>query len=156
MHEIYYECTVDQALIKEAAVLETVSAVIDLLGFKNKISLSLILCSDEEIKEVNHDTRNKDKATDVLSFPMQGEDEFITITPQHIGDIMISFDTLVRQASVLGHTNMDEFIRLLIHGMLHIKGYDHETEQESILMQQEEDRISLLLEEQGIAKENLI
>jgi probable rRNA maturation factor len=76
--------------------------------------------SDREMRRVNRDFRGKDKTTDVLSFP--GEEG-------HLGDVMISVPTARRQAAEAGHGVDRELKVLLLHGVLHCMGYDHETDQ---------------------------
>lgn len=88
----------------------------------NQYEISLLLTDDETIKQLNKEYRNKDKSTDVLSFPM--EDEIM------LGDIAISVDTAKRQAEE-AEINLDrETAFLFIHGLLHLLEYDHETSQE--------------------------
>lgn len=88
----------------------------------NQYEISLLLTDDETIRQLNKEYRNKDKSTDVLSFPM--EDDIM------LGDIAISVDTAKRQAEE-AEINIDrETAFLFIHGLLHLLGYDHETSQE--------------------------
>ena len=88
----------------------------------NQYEISLLLTDDETIRQLNKEYRNKDKSTDVLSFPM--EDDIM------LGDIAISVDTASRQAAE-AEINIDrETAFLFIHGLLHLLGYDHETSQE--------------------------
>lgn len=88
----------------------------------NQYEISLLLTDDETIRQLNKEYRNKDKSTDVLSFPM--EDEIM------LGDIAISVNTAKRQAEEV-EINLDrETAFLFIHGLLHLLGYDHETSQE--------------------------
>ncbi|MFY9822238.1 MAG: rRNA maturation RNase YbeY [Thermoanaerobaculia bacterium] len=82
-------------------------------------SLGVRFCSDREMRRVNREYRNLDKTTDVLSFP--GEDG-------HVGDILISIPTACRQAAAAGHGTEREIRTLLLHGVLHCLGYDHETD----------------------------
>ncbi len=88
-------------------------------------SLGVRFCSDREMRRVNLSFRNLDKTTDVLSFP--GEDE----ETGHLGDILISVPTARRQAAA-GYHGVDtielELRTLLLHGVLHCLGYDHETD----------------------------
>lgn len=88
----------------------------------NEYEISLLITDDETIRQYNKEYRNKDRATDVLSFPM--EDEII------LGDIAISFDTAKRQAEEAGINADRETAFLFIHGLLHLLGYDHETSYE--------------------------
>ncbi|MGK7346124.1 MAG: rRNA maturation RNase YbeY [Candidatus Nitrospinota bacterium M3_3B_026] len=87
--------------------------------------LSVLLTDDAEIRSLNRDYRGKDRPTDVLSFS-QREGEFPGVAPEQLGDVVISLDTAARQAEKLGHSLDDEVERLLVHGVLHLAGYDHE------------------------------
>ena len=85
-------------------------------------SLGVRFCSDREMRRINLSFRNQDKTTDVLSFP--GEDS-------HLGDVLISVPTARRQAAAAYHgvdTIELELKTLLLHGVLHCLGYDHETD----------------------------
>lgn len=82
-------------------------------------SFGVRFVSDREMRRVNRDFRGKDKATDVLSFP--GGDG-------HLGDVMVSVPTARRQAAGAGHGVERELKVLLLHGVLHCLGYDHETD----------------------------
>ncbi len=91
--------------------------------------LSILLCDDSVIHEINLEHRNKDKPTDVLSFPQA---EFISPEVlgegQHLamlGDVVISLDTAERQARGRGRPLLEEVRFLLAHGVLHLLGYDH-------------------------------
>jgi len=86
------------------------------LGFDGR-ELSVLLTGNEEIRELNREYRGKDKPTDVLSFPM--EDEHL------LGDIVISTEKAASQAVEFGVTVDEEMARLLVHGLLHLAGYDH-------------------------------
>jgi probable rRNA maturation factor len=83
-----------------------------------KKALELIFTTDEEIKEMNLEFRGIDKATDVLSFPL--DDDFLA------GSIVISIDKVNSVADELKHTREQELILLFIHALLHIVGFDHE------------------------------
>jgi probable rRNA maturation factor len=104
--------------------------------------LSLLVTTDPHIQELNRDFRGKDKPTDVLSFP-QLEGDHIGPSPISLGDVVISLDTTLRQAQEIGHSPGNEVLRLLIHGILHLLGYDHEDvpEEEVLEMQRVEDQI---------------
>jgi probable rRNA maturation factor len=94
---------------------------LEILGL-SKVELSIALVSDAQIKRLNKLYRNKDKPTDVLSFPIGEKVEDWLI----LGDIVISVDTAKRQAQELGHSLEEELKRLLVHGLVHLLGYDHE------------------------------
>jgi probable rRNA maturation factor len=87
------------------------------------LEIELILTHNDEIAEINHEFRNIDKPTDVLSFP---SDPF---PGAPLGSIMISVDKVQSVAKELGHSNDEEMALLFIHGMLHLLGFDHEIDQ---------------------------
>ncbi len=86
--------------------------------------LELILCDDETIRELNREYRGKDRPTDVLSFPLDG-----VLPHQPLGSLVVSADRVREKASELGHTEAEELTLLFIHGLLHLLGYDHETDE---------------------------
>jgi len=88
--------------------------------------ISLKLTDDEEMRELNKKHRSLDKTTDVLSFPMN---ETKIIEENILGDIVISVDTLRKQAKKYDMTINDELAFLYVHGLLHLLGYDHEISQ---------------------------
>jgi len=82
--------------------------------------IELILTTNEEIKKLNKIHRNKDKETDVLSFPLEN------FPGMPLGSIIISVDTAKKGANEFGHSIEDEIKLLFIHGLLHLLGFDHE------------------------------
>jgi probable rRNA maturation factor len=94
---------------------------LEVLGLNNA-ELSIVLVSDAQIKRLNKLYRNKDKPTDVLSFPIGEKVNGWLI----LGDVVISVDTAKRQAKELGCSLEEELKRLLVHGLVHLLGYDHE------------------------------
>ena len=101
-----------------------------------KVYLSIRIVDDKNIQEINKQSRGKDKSTDVLSFPAPS----IPSPFMNLGEIIISYETLLRQAIEIGHSKEDEFYRLLVHGVLHLLGFDHEiSEKEEKKMQKKED-----------------
>lgn len=95
--------------------------------------LSLLLTDDRRIRIVNRDWRGFDKATNVLSFPA-APPERIAMSPV-LGDIVIAFETVAREAQAEGKDLADHFSHLVIHGLLHLLGEDHETEAEAQRME---------------------
>ena len=92
-------------------------------GSPENSQLSMVFCDDEAIKELNNEYRSKNEPTDVLSFPMELENFVPEI--RMLGDIVISTDTAIRQAKEYNHSVMTEIVILMIHGLLHLHGYDH-------------------------------
>src|SRR6056297_1070587 len=86
-------------------------------------TLSVINCTDSMIRELNNQYRGVDQPTDVLTFTLndEGLDE-----PTELGDIFLSIDTIKRQSSYWNNTPEQEYLFMIIHGLLHICGYEHE------------------------------
>jgi probable rRNA maturation factor len=95
--------------------------------------LSLLLTDDRRIRIVNRDWRGFDKATNVLSFPA-APPERIATSPV-LGDIVVAYETVEREAAAEGKSLADHFSHLVIHGLLHLLGEDHETEAEAQRME---------------------
>ena len=89
---------------------------------KSNSSATVAFVSDKKIRELNRQFRDIDKATDVLSFPSGGPDE------AELGDVAISVDTAAAQAKENGLKFENEIAQLILHGLLHLSGYDHETD----------------------------
>lgn len=88
--------------------------------------LSILIVDDPAIAELNLEYLNREGATNVIAFPMQ-EGRFAGITPQLLGDVVISADTTMREAGDAGIDFQERLTELLIHGILHLFGYDHVT-----------------------------
>jgi len=102
--------------------------------------VDVLLTSDAEIRRLNRTFRGKNKATDVLSFPTPEE-----IASEHAGDLAISLDTAARQAESFGHTLSVEVRILLLHGLLHLAGMDHEVDSGEMAEREAELRRELRL-----------
>ncbi|MEZ4442073.1 MAG: rRNA maturation RNase YbeY [Polyangiaceae bacterium] len=98
--------------------------------------LSLSLVADAEMQGLNRDYRQKDRPTDVLAFALrEGEGESPVVDGREVlGDVVISVDTARRQAASRRRPLLDELTLLLAHGLLHLLGYDHETDAEEAEM----------------------
>jgi probable rRNA maturation factor len=111
--------------------------------------LSMLIIGDDRMREINREYRGKDKPTDVLSFPqfepaeIQGRRKVPTGSGEFLGDLVISTDTTLRQAAKFEVSVEDEFVRLVVHGLLHLCGYDHEgvSRNEAERMRRRERRI---------------
>ncbi len=107
--------------------------------------LSLAFVTDQTIHELNRQYRRKDRPTDVLSFPLADER-----CPTLLGDVVISVDTARRQARQRKRAFADELRALLIHGILHLLGYDHEvSDSEAVRMRRKERELKVLLQQFG-------
>ena len=87
--------------------------------------LSVLLVDDARIRDLNRRYLSRDKPTDVLAFPMR-EGEFSTLHPNLLGDLVISVETAERQSDRFGLDEMEMVILLMVHGILHLIGYEHE------------------------------
>jgi probable rRNA maturation factor len=101
--------------------------------FRDGVELSILLSDDNHIRSVNQEWRGIDKPTNVLSFPSVGREK-IASTP-FLGDIIIAFETVKREAEVENKAFADHFTHLVIHGFLHLLGYDHENDTDAEIME---------------------
>ena len=107
------------------AAIAHILAVLD----KPKLGeLSLAFVSDIEIQKLNRDYRDKDKATNVLSFPDAGPAPLL-------GDVVLAYETVKREAADKSVSISDHVTHLIIHGFLHLQGYDHETDADAAQME---------------------
>ncbi|MEG9434708.1 rRNA maturation RNase YbeY [Edaphobacter sp. HDX4] len=109
-----------------------------MVGLEGEVDV--LLTSDEEIKRLNRTFRKKNKATDVLSFPAPEE-----LAGEHAGDLAISLDTAAQQAESFGHSLVEEIRILLLHGLLHLSGMDHEVDAGEMAEREAELRTELKL-----------
>ena len=112
------------------ALIKTARAVYRREGVSAGQSTEVILCSDYAIRKLNRQYRGKDRATDVLSFPF-GDDDLL-------GEIYISLQRAKVQAKRYGLTYDGELKRLLVHGLLHLMGYDHHKRADREIMEERE------------------
>ena len=122
--------------------------IVSYYGEKRDFSVTFV--TDNEIQELNREYREIDAPTDILtfrlddapSFPISFEEEDVDfLNNEEMGDIFISLDTMRRNAEEFGVKNEEELSRLLLHGILHLRGLDHKTndfEKEEMLKEQEE------------------
>ena len=90
--------------------------------------ISIVMTDNDQIQQLNKTYRKKNKPTNVLAFPMQ-EGQFADITPGLLGDVVISCETAQQEADEANITLLERISQLLIHGILHLMGFDHETSQ---------------------------
>jgi probable rRNA maturation factor len=102
--------------------------------------VDVLLADDSTLRRLNRTFRGKNKPTDVLSFPAPEE-----ISETHAGDLAISLETAARQAAAYGHDLRDEVRILLLHGLLHLSGLDHETDDGEMATREAELRRELRL-----------
>ena len=113
------------------SVRKAIEATLDYEDFPFDVDVEVTFCDNEYIRSLNKQFRNKDSATDVLSFPMCDFDneEELPFNPDgslSLGDIVISVERAKEQAKEIGHTTLEEIVFLAVHSALHLLGYDHE------------------------------
>ncbi|WRX33026.1 Endoribonuclease YbeY - like 1 [Theobroma cacao] len=108
---------------------KTRDTVIQDFGGFESVELSVLLCNDEFIRKLNKEWRDEDHATDVLSMSEHVPELKLPILL--LGDIVISVETAARQAEERGHTLIDEIRILMVHGLLHLLGFDHEISEDA-------------------------
>ena len=111
--------------ISPEKIEQTVRVILDALDCPDG-EISILIADDPAIEELNRKYLNRKGPTNVIAFPMR-EGEFAHLTPQLLGDVVISTDTAAREAKSSGMNMERRFKELLVHGILHLFGYDHET-----------------------------
>ena len=104
-----------------------------------KVSLTLMLSNNKNIKRLNRNFRNKDKATDILSFPFENNSKIINGT--YIGDIIISYNFINKPKSQKLKTFKEKLIKIFIHGFLHLLNFNHVKDKDFKKMEKEEQQI---------------
>ncbi|MFV0364469.1 MAG: rRNA maturation RNase YbeY [Suipraeoptans sp.] len=132
---------------------EVILHTLEFLKCPYEVEISLLITDNSNIKELNRDFREIDKATDVLSFPMIDfseecqydsvtEDDFNPDTGEiMLGDIVISVNAVIDQAREYGHAVRREYTFLIVHSVLHLFGYDHILEEDRKCMEEKQKEI---------------
>lgn len=110
----------------EALLVRVLKKAYKMTHTSKKRTINVILVSNEQIKKLNKQFRDKDTITDVLTFPSDQKDE--------LGDVFIALHVAIEQASDYGHSLTRELAFLTVHGFLHAINYDHQTEEEANTM----------------------
>ncbi|XP_027084608.1 endoribonuclease YBEY, chloroplastic isoform X1 [Coffea arabica] len=125
--------------LKDSVYKTRDNSITDVGGFES-VELSVLLCNDEFICKLNKEWRGEDHATDVLSMSQHVPE--LKLPVLMLGDIVISVETAARQAEERGHTLLDEIRILLVHGLLHLLGFDHEiSDKAEAEMEKEEEHL---------------
>ncbi|MDO8491548.1 MAG: rRNA maturation RNase YbeY [Dehalococcoidia bacterium] len=129
---------------------QVVTAVLEAEKIEN-VELSLLIADDETVHRLNRTYRGMDKTTDVLSFALgEGLQTFAFVMPpdqpRQLGEVIISYPQTKRQASEQGHPVKRELALLVVHGVLHLLSYDHETDADAALMRPKEAALLSRLE----------
>jgi probable rRNA maturation factor len=109
-------------------IFASIQAALGVLDSPRLSELSIVLSDNEQVKALNRDYRGKNKPTNVLSFP-------ISPPAPMLGDIVLAYETVVKEADEKGVAFEAHMMHLLIHGFLHLQGYDHEEESDAEVME---------------------
>jgi probable rRNA maturation factor len=138
---------VDETLMKEVERAVKMALQTERNSLDYEVSVSFV--TNEEIHKLNREYRGVDRPTDVLSFPLDEDDEVFGEMDVLLGDIVISMETAMEQAEEFGHGLTREVVYLTVHSMFHLMGYDHEAEDEKDVMRERE---KIVLKELGVFK----
>ena len=125
--DISYQKEEYKKIISIRQIEEWSKEIINQVRLEN-IFFSIFFCDDQTMTDLNKNYRDIDKTTDVLSFSQLEGEEIIWTNKKFIGDIVISIPQAVRQSEEIGKTALSEVKFLILHGFLHLLGYDHETD----------------------------
>ena len=135
---VYLRVRLRRLAKRQASLSRTAESILASVG-ESDAELSLELVGDRRMRRLNRLYRKKDRTTDVLAFPMR---ESHNPCPALLGDVVISVPTAIRQAKEAGRSVGDELAALLVHGVLHLCGYDHErSAREALRMRRRETAI---------------
>ena len=151
MAKLQIECLSSKINTKRIA-----KAVYKILGQTSKLKAELVFLSEDEMRNLNNSSRGVDSVTDVLSFPTLGGIKNEILLPENcstsmdrkrifIGSIALCRQRIVAQAKEYGHSEQRETAYLIVHGLMHLFGYDHETEEEKAEMRDREKKAMKLL-----------
>ena len=119
-------------------IKQTVQVILDALDCPDS-EISILIVDDPQIEELNQQYLNRKGPTNVIAFAMR-EGEFSDLSPQLLGDVVISTDTAVREAQIASTSMERRFNELLVHGILHLMGYDHETSEDDARVMEDKSR----------------
>lgn len=140
--EIYIDNRQDKIVLDDSIyelIEKTIKEVLLLEEESLNCEISISFVDNQEIRALNREYRGIDRETDVLSFPLG--DTLFTDGPKLLGDIIISLEKALEQSQDFGHSLEREIAYLTAHSMLHLLGYDHEAEEEKLVMRRREKEI---------------
>lgn len=148
MFEIFNNSDYD---IDTSDLYDYVKYVVDKLEISNGI-FNIIFIDNKEIRKINSEYRNIDRETDVISFALEDNMDVVYKDFRLLGDIYISYEKAIEQANIYNHSVKREVCFLITHGILHLLGYDHMTEEDEKVMFGKQNE---LLNSYGITRESI-
>ncbi len=125
--------------VDKSILLEAAQRTLEITGSSHQVDLSIVIGSDAFLRKLNLQYRQVDSPTDVLAFPADELDP--DTADYYLGDVIISLPRAQEQASSAGHSLQDELQLLVVHGVLHLQGYDHSSPSDKKKMQSVQDKI---------------
>lgn len=136
---------VDEEKDIEDLINKVTAKALEMQDVTADVELSVVITDNDSIQAINQEFRDKDMPTDVLSFPGYEPEDIDVVKNADdlmvIGDIIISREKVIEQAEEYGNTFEREFAYLLVHGILHLLGYDHMQDDEKAVMREQEEKI---------------
>lgn len=135
MYSIDFQLELDGVTIPAERMSAAIQGILDQHEIQSETALSVVISDDEHVRDLNRQFRQVDAPTDILSFPADApplppDDTDIPdadTEPPYLGDLIIAYPYTAHQAEAAGHPIEDELVLLVIHGTLHLLGYDHDT-----------------------------
>lgn len=141
MNEVEFFNQTSRDIMELGQVQEVLAYAVKKENLSN-VSFNVILVDNSYIHELNKNYRNIDRETDVITFALEDETEMITPEETRVlGDIYISIDKALEQATRYGHSLLRELSFLAVHGFYHLLGYDHMTPEEEVIMFQKQEEV---------------
>ena len=149
MNKVEIFNTLDEEIKELKEIEKLMDYACDYMKLDN-VTFNIIIVDNEKIHEINREYRGIDRPTDVISFALEDNKDFVDVGHRVLGDIYISIDKAKEQAIEYGHDLRREICFLAVHGFLHLLGYDHMKEEDEKVMFSLQEEI---LNEAGIKKQ---
>lgn len=130
-----------EGIVEKAASTALESAIMPKFAFGRALEISIVLANDDLVQVLNREYCDKDKATNVLTFATLDSEEPNSEGVLNLGDVVLSFQTISRECQEQDKFLLDHLQHMTVHGILHLLGYDHETDDEALDMETLEIRI---------------
>lgn len=131
-----------EELALKSATTALNNALLPRIAMERTLEVSVVLANDDLVQVLNREYRNKDKPTNVLTFAaLDDKDSIPEHGNLHLGDVILALETIEREAKEQGKFRLDHVKHLIVHGILHLLGYDHQTEDQATDMETLEIRI---------------
>ncbi len=148
---------------KKRELIKQVKMILNTLDLSKNTEVCITFLDDNDMRKLNETYRGMKRTTDVLSFPQNGSKlmnlntAIAKTNPKNLilGDIVISIDTAKKQARFYGSDLEKEILRLIVHGTLHLLGYDHKEKNDAIIMRKKEKKLLSFMNNRGLSDRNI-